>query len=51
MDYVSFITSINPVILVILLIVLLAGAYSSGFPTDKGGQQHRSEKTLIFHRR
>ncbi|ADY64134.1 hypothetical protein X971_1208 [Agrobacterium tumefaciens LBA4213 (Ach5)] len=29
MDYVSFITSINPVILVILLIVLLAGAYSS----------------------
>ncbi|CDN91155.1 conserved hypothetical protein [Agrobacterium genomosp. 13 str. CFBP 6927] len=29
MDYVGFITSINPVILVILLVVLLAGAYSS----------------------
>ncbi|WP_323571965.1 hypothetical protein [Rhizobium sp. 28DA2] len=38
MDYVSFITSINPVILVILLIVLLAGAYSSlGFPLTKAG--------------
>jgi hypothetical protein len=29
MDYVNFVTSINPVILVILLVVLLAGAYSS----------------------
>lgn len=29
MEYVNFITSINPVILVILLIVLLAGAYSN----------------------
>jgi hypothetical protein len=28
MDYVGFITSINPVILAILLIVLLAGVYS-----------------------
>lgn len=28
MDYVNFITSINPVILAILLVVLLAGAYS-----------------------
>ncbi|SNB51871.1 hypothetical protein SAMN05661103_1097 [Agrobacterium sp. 719_389] len=29
MEYVSFVTSINPVILVILLVVLLAGAYSN----------------------
>lgn len=29
MEYVNFITSINPLILVILLIVLLAGAYSN----------------------
>jgi len=29
MEYVGFVTSINPVILVILLVVLLAGAYSS----------------------
>ncbi len=29
MDYVNFVTSINPVILVILLLVLLAGAYSN----------------------
>lgn len=29
MEYMSFITSINPVILVILFIVLLAGAYSN----------------------
>ena len=29
MEYVSFVTSINPVILAILLVVLLAGAYSS----------------------
>ncbi len=28
MDYVNFITSINPVILAILFVVLLAGAYS-----------------------
>lgn len=29
MDYVNFVTSINPVILFILLVVLLAGAYSN----------------------